>query len=41
MNTQYIGGEIFRQFSNRNYREDFTAMPNRNWDLTYRTFPKK
>lgn len=41
MNTQYISGEILRQFSDRNCREDFTAMPNRNWDLTYRTFPKK
>lgn len=41
MNTQYISGEILRQFSDRNCREDFTAIPNRNWDLTYRTFPKK
>lgn len=41
MNTQFISGEILRQFSNRNCRKDFTAMPNRNWDLTYRTFPKK
>ena len=41
MNTQFISGEILRQFSNRNCREDFTAIPNRNWDLTYRTFPKK
>lgn len=41
MNTQFISGEILRQFSNRNCRKDFTVMPNRNWDLTYRTFPKK
>lgn len=41
MNTQYISGEILRQFSDRNCREDFIAMPNKNWDLTYRTFPKK
>lgn len=41
MNTQFIGGEILRQFSNRNCRKDLTAMPNINWDLTYRTFPKK
>ncbi|TAE61077.1 MAG: hypothetical protein EAZ76_00970 [Nostocales cyanobacterium] len=41
MNTQYISGEILRQFSNRNCREDFITMSNGNWDLTYRTFPKK
>ncbi|MTJ18955.1 MULTISPECIES: hypothetical protein [Nostocales] len=41
MNTQFISGEILRQFSNRNCREDFTTMPNGSWDLTYRTFPKK
>lgn len=41
MNTQFIGGEILRQFSNRNCRADFKAMPNQNWNLTHQTFPKK
>ncbi|NET02519.1 MAG: hypothetical protein F6K61_18565 [Sphaerospermopsis sp. SIO1G1] len=41
MNTQYISGEILRQFSNRNCRADFTVISNGNWDLSYRTFPKK
>jgi HEPN domain-containing protein len=41
MNTQFVSGEILRQFSNRNCRKDFTAMPNGGWNLTNRTFPKK
>jgi hypothetical protein len=41
MNTQFISGEILRQFSNRNFRADFTATPDDNWNLTHRTFPKK
>ncbi|NJO78042.1 MAG: hypothetical protein HC827_05615 [Cyanobacteria bacterium RM1_2_2] len=41
MSAQFIGGEILRQFSNRNFRSDFTATPNDIWDLTNRAFPKQ
>jgi hypothetical protein len=41
MNTQFISGEILRQFSTRNFRLDFIAMPDKHFDLTNRTFPKK
>jgi hypothetical protein len=41
MNTQFISGEILRQFSNRNFRADFSSTPDENWNLTHRTFPKK
>lgn len=40
MNTQFISGEILRQFSDRNFRSDFTATPDDTWDLTHRAFPK-
>jgi hypothetical protein len=39
MNTQFVSGEVLRQFSHRNLRSDFTATPDTNWDLTHRTFP--
>jgi hypothetical protein len=38
MNTQFISGEILRQFSERNFRANFRADDN--LDLTQRTFPK-
>jgi hypothetical protein len=41
MYSQFIGGEVLRQFSDRNIRANFTVAPNTNWDLTCRTFPKK
>jgi hypothetical protein len=41
MNTQFISGEVLRQFSTRNFRLDFIAMPDKHFDLTNRTFPKK
>ncbi len=41
MNTQFISGEILRQFSDRNFRSDFTATPDDTWDLTHRAFPKQ
>jgi hypothetical protein len=41
MNTQFISGEILRQFSERDFRADFTETPDENWNLTHRTFPKK
>lgn len=41
MNTQFISGEILRQFSDRNFRSDFTATPDDNWDLAHRAFPKQ
>ncbi|MEM6754980.1 MAG: hypothetical protein AAF630_18660 [Cyanobacteria bacterium P01_C01_bin.38] len=41
MNTQFISGEILRQFSNRNFRAEFTATPDKNWNLIHRTYPKK
>jgi HEPN domain-containing protein len=40
MNTQFIGGEILRHFSDRNFRSDITATPDDTWDLTNRAFPK-
>ncbi len=39
MNTQFIGGEILRQFSDRNFRSNLTATPDNTWNLTRRTFP--
>jgi HEPN domain-containing protein len=39
MNTQFISGEILRQFSERNFRADF--IEDDNFDLTKRTFPKQ
>jgi hypothetical protein len=41
MNTQFIGGEILRQFSDRNFRSDFTATPDDTWNLTHRAFPQQ
>jgi hypothetical protein len=41
MNSQFVSGEVLRQFSNRNFRADLTKTPDPNWDLTNRTFPKK
>jgi hypothetical protein len=41
MNTQFISGEILRQFSNRNFRADFAATPDESGNLAHRTFPKK
>lgn len=41
MNAQFISGEILRQFSTRNFRLDFIAMPDKHFDLTNRTLPKK
>lgn len=41
MNTQFIGGEILRQFSDRNFRSDFTATPDDTWDLSHRAFPQQ
>jgi HEPN domain-containing protein len=41
MNAQFISGEVLRQFSDRNFRADFTAIPNARLDLINRTFPKK
>jgi hypothetical protein len=40
MNTQFISGEILRQFSNRNFRADFAATPCEIWNLAHRTFPR-
>ncbi|MBD2493501.1 hypothetical protein [Nostoc sp. FACHB-280] len=40
MNTQFVGGEILRQFSDRNLRLKFTATPDDTWNLTHRAFPK-
>lgn len=40
MISQFIGGEILRQFSDRNFRIDFLTEPNNEWDLSKRTFPK-
>ena len=40
MNTQFISGEILRQFSKRDFRSDFSTTPDDNWDFTHRTFPK-
>lgn len=43
MNTQYIAGEVLRQFSNRNTRSilttDVTGDPD--WNFTHRVFPSK
>jgi len=41
MNAQFISGEVLRQFSDRNFRADFTTTPNTSLNLTNRTFPKK
>jgi hypothetical protein len=41
MNTQFISGEILRQFSGRDCRANFCKRPNNEWNLTHRTFPKK
>lgn len=41
MNTQFIGGEILRQFSNRNFRSVFAAASDDTWDLTHRAFPRQ
>jgi hypothetical protein len=41
MNAQFISGEVLRQFSDRNFRADFTATPNASLDLINRTFPRK
>ncbi|MDS3862025.1 hypothetical protein RIF25_14580 [Thermosynechococcaceae cyanobacterium BACA0444] len=41
MNIQFISGEILRQFSDRNFRADFIAMPDDTWDLTHRAFPQQ
>jgi hypothetical protein len=41
MNTQFIGGEILRQFSDRDFRSGFTATPDDTWDFTHRAFPQQ
>lgn len=41
MNAQFIGGEIMRQFSARNFRANLNLIPDGNWDISQRTFPKK
>jgi hypothetical protein len=41
MNTQFISGEVLRQFSKRNFRADFSVEPGENLDLSNRAFPKK
>ncbi len=41
MNTQFISGEVLRQFSDRDFRSDFTRTPDEDWNLTHRTFPQK
>lgn len=41
MNIQFISGEILRQFSERNFRQDFTATLDDTWDLAHRAFPQK
>ncbi len=41
MNTQFISGEILRQFSTRDFRSDFSRIPDEAWNLTHRTFPQK
>jgi hypothetical protein len=41
MSAQFISGEILRQFSDRNFRADFTETSDENWNLTHLTFPKK
>ncbi len=40
MNTQFISGEILRQFSNRDFRSDFCRTPDEDWNITHRAFPK-
>lgn len=40
MNTQFIGGEILRHFSDRSFRSNFTAATDNIWNLSHRTFPK-
>ena len=39
MYAQYVGGEILRQFSKRNFRTEIMSVDS-NWNLTNRTFPK-
>jgi HEPN domain-containing protein len=41
MNTQFISGEILRQFSNRDFRSDFCRTLDEDWNITHRTFPQK
>jgi hypothetical protein len=41
MNTQFISGEVLRQFSSRNCRLNFIEIADNNFDLTNRNFPKK
>lgn len=41
MNTQFVSGEILRQFSERDFRSDFGKIPNNTWNFTYRKFPRK
>ncbi|NJN88486.1 MAG: hypothetical protein HC881_22125 [Leptolyngbyaceae cyanobacterium SL_7_1] len=41
MNTQFISGETLRQFSNRNFRSDFSEKSDGLWNFDYRIFPKK
>jgi len=40
MSTQFVSGEVLRQFSTRNCRAYFTSVPDNEFDLTSRTFPK-
>lgn len=39
MNTQYVSGEVLRQFSNRNTRKGFPPGQQGKWNLSSRTFP--
>ncbi len=41
MNTQFISGEVLRQFSDSDFRSDFTRTLDEDWNLTHRTFPQK
>jgi hypothetical protein len=41
MNTQFIGGEVLRQFSTRNFRLEFISRADNTFDLTNRSFPRK
>lgn len=41
MNAQFISGEVLRQFSDRDFRSDFCRTPDKEWNVTHRTFPQK
>ncbi|AGY60461.1 hypothetical protein [Gloeobacter kilaueensis] len=39
MTAQYVAGEVLRQFSKRDLRQDFIDSSNGEWDFTQRIFP--